>query len=526
MTSSHRVSLAGQLGTVRYTGPVDGTSGIWLGIEWDDPNRGKHNGSKDGKQYFIWQATYRSPRAFSFIVWSSALKTQDLLFALPQMCRMYIETLHGSASPEQVVLGSSHGSILVEAVNLDKIRCKLANLSKLTQVSVDGLQVATCDNLGTIRDSCPSELRRDIVCSTNPQSQDIVGLDMSKNLLPNWDVVAQIARELPKLKRLSLNLNRLLPGTDPSLLKSAFLHLTELHLSGTMMSWSEMQTVTAVMPSLEVIEFGYNNLTSLLTTDSVVTANQTLRVLNLDSNACSNWLLISKAIRHYTCVKSLQRLVLTANAISAIPRPEGHQSLHSLKHLSLSYNKVHSWSDIDALSSWCPALETLTLTGNPLTSERYLRPFTISKIPTLEILDGAEEPASDNERLQVHPQWHNLCKKHGKPEETNQVRSYQNKLSQRLIGGVVANMTTTHAPNPAGPPLAQDEHLVLRVLPTMTLRLLRTKLCKTLRIKAQVRFWIQQDKTLAEIGDECNNQTLDWLGLDDRTTLVYSIDIQ
>ena len=47
-----RLSYNGQLGSVRYVGPVDGAAGLWLGIEWDDPTRGKHNGSKDNKFYF------------------------------------------------------------------------------------------------------------------------------------------------------------------------------------------------------------------------------------------------------------------------------------------------------------------------------------------------------------------------------------------------------------------------------------------------------------------------------------------
>ena len=47
-----RLAFSSYLGTVRYIGPVSGTSGLWLGVEWDDPARGKHNGSKDGVQYF------------------------------------------------------------------------------------------------------------------------------------------------------------------------------------------------------------------------------------------------------------------------------------------------------------------------------------------------------------------------------------------------------------------------------------------------------------------------------------------
>lgn len=47
-----RIRYSGSNGTVRYVGPVDNTQGIWLGVEWDDPERGKHDGSKDGRRYF------------------------------------------------------------------------------------------------------------------------------------------------------------------------------------------------------------------------------------------------------------------------------------------------------------------------------------------------------------------------------------------------------------------------------------------------------------------------------------------
>lgn len=47
-----RIAHAGYLGTVKFVGQVDGTQGLWLGVEWDDPSRGRHSGAKDGRQYF------------------------------------------------------------------------------------------------------------------------------------------------------------------------------------------------------------------------------------------------------------------------------------------------------------------------------------------------------------------------------------------------------------------------------------------------------------------------------------------
>jgi dynactin complex subunit len=47
-----RRSYGGALCTVRYSGDVAGTSGSWLGVEWDDPTRGKHDGQHQGVRYF------------------------------------------------------------------------------------------------------------------------------------------------------------------------------------------------------------------------------------------------------------------------------------------------------------------------------------------------------------------------------------------------------------------------------------------------------------------------------------------
>lgn len=48
-----RLCFEGAPCTVRYHGPVAGTKGDWLGVEWDEnQDRGKHDGSHQGKRYF------------------------------------------------------------------------------------------------------------------------------------------------------------------------------------------------------------------------------------------------------------------------------------------------------------------------------------------------------------------------------------------------------------------------------------------------------------------------------------------
>lgn len=61
-----RRSYDGALCTVRYIGDVFGTSGSWLGVEWDDPSRGKHDGQHKGVRYF--SCTVPSPWLASSVI--------------------------------------------------------------------------------------------------------------------------------------------------------------------------------------------------------------------------------------------------------------------------------------------------------------------------------------------------------------------------------------------------------------------------------------------------------------------------
>lgn len=45
-------SATARYGTVLYAGPVAGTSGEWLGVEWDDEEKGRHDGEHKGRRYF------------------------------------------------------------------------------------------------------------------------------------------------------------------------------------------------------------------------------------------------------------------------------------------------------------------------------------------------------------------------------------------------------------------------------------------------------------------------------------------
>ncbi|KAF7791340.1 hypothetical protein EIP86_002354 [Pleurotus ostreatoroseus] len=495
-----RLAYSGYTGTVRYVGHVDGTQGIWLGVEWDDSKRGKHDGVKDDRRYF----SCLVPGSGSFIRPSSAVSYGTTF--LKALISKYVEIPHGPGM-ETVVLGSSRGAIEVEAVNLDKIRGNLSKVEKLREVSLDNEQVTAVDPPGEIRKTCP-----------------------------------------------------------------------ELQLNATLMIWDNVRLLASYIPSLQVLETGYNQLRHLLTNKDDQSHMSELRVINFDSNELTDWTAICHALSPFT---KLQRLVLSSNHISAIApiADTSSSSVRSLKHLALASNALRSWADIDHISDWCPELESLTLTENPLVEDAeqgpHARQFIIARVPSLVVLDAAKitqkertdcelyylsyvskhGPADDDAKLVDHPRWRELCEsemrslatyaqstdlirppppvtlllllEYGKPHASpREVQDKQDTLGNRLVQ-VTVRRCRVAPDSQANTDPEVVETASLRVLPTMTAKTFRMKLAKSFKVarsqQAHIRLWLQMpDTAFAEIEATDGDRDLAWWGVEDNS-LVYLV---
>ncbi|KAF9013951.1 hypothetical protein BDQ17DRAFT_1386518 [Cyathus striatus] len=512
-----RIAYHGFLGTIRFVGTVLNTTGLWLGVEWDLPDRGKHDGLKDGIRYF----TCRVPNSGSFIRPSSHVY-YGVSF-LDALLSKYIENPHGSESQEKVLLGSSNGSIQVEAVNLDKIRAKLSNLMRLREVSLDKQGVARSNPIHSIHDTCPN----------------IQGLDLSANLLPSWDEVALIARELPVLQRLAMNQCRLELPKQMGIMEASFSQLLELQLNGTLITWPEMQAVTVFMSKLNVVELGYNHLETLATDDVIRLANDSsIITFNLDSNACLDWNHVCDSISPYMHVlSSLNHVILASNKISVIPFPTSHSHvLLQLRHLSLSHNLLKSWIDVDALASWCPKLEKFGSRS---------RAFVIARVPSIVFLDGtliskrertdselfylsyiaANEPSSTEVCMRAHPRWQELCALHGQLNKP--LHGSQNKLGSRLTELVMYRCTQPIEAQLNTHNVRNSSPLLLSILPTMSLKQLRMKLCKLSKENSRnciVRCWLKlSDGSVKELEKDSDTKDLSWLGIEKSSEVLFYI---
>jgi hypothetical protein len=121
---------------------------------------------------------FRETGAGSFIRPLSSLQHRGKTF-LSALIDKYVEQPHGSDTRETVVLGSSNGAIQVEAVNLDKIRGKFSNFSRLQQISLDKEGVSLADPPGEIRKNCPSQSNRSLMF---PSDVRVIDQKMSEAL--------------------------------------------------------------------------------------------------------------------------------------------------------------------------------------------------------------------------------------------------------------------------------------------------------------------------------------------------------
>jgi hypothetical protein len=197
-----RVSFESNICTIRYIGPVEGTNQEWLGVEWDEPSRGKHDGSHKDKRYFqctslallvdislmLPSGQSPSPTAASFLRTTRVRDTEQ----------SFLQAVHAKYGPEDPTnLTKSTNQIeisgkVVEEVGFDKIREQQAQLHELKIVLVDGMKIT-----GTAYDA-RMYASISIVCPK------ILELDLSRNLFENLWGIVEIIRNLGDLRKLRL----------------------------------------------------------------------------------------------------------------------------------------------------------------------------------------------------------------------------------------------------------------------------------------------------------------------------------
>jgi hypothetical protein len=192
-----RVSFSNSSGTIRFIGPVEGLGedNIRLGIEWDNPARGKHDGQYRGKRYFECKSLISHVSACSLSSGLSGSSTGGSFMrftAIPDPTQTFLEAVREKYAPpapevpttEHVISGK-----VAEEIGFEKIRRQQAQLHRLTVVLVDGHRINAAESVDhVIRKTCPK----------------IIELDLSRNLFGDFEVIVNICGELDSLTGLRI----------------------------------------------------------------------------------------------------------------------------------------------------------------------------------------------------------------------------------------------------------------------------------------------------------------------------------
>ena len=98
----------------------------------------------------------------------------------------------------------------------------------------------------------------------------------------------------------NISWNRLEMPVKTTEFRQAFTRLRELQLNATLMAWDNVRLLASYIPSLQVLETGYNQLRHLLTTRNHASDGRgyvsELKVINFDSNELTDWAATCQAL--------------------------------------------------------------------------------------------------------------------------------------------------------------------------------------------------------------------------------------
>jgi len=406
--SGARVEVGGERATIRFRGEVPPTKGVWLGVEWDNPSRGKHDGNHNGVRYFT-PVQEDSPKSCSFLRTEKVDWGVTLMAAITEKYGAVDGVTAGVVAEDMQQLGKEMGARFFQVIGMDKVNAEQAQLDHLKTISVRNMSV----NGGGSDD----------LAKLLPRLRD---LDMSETLLSSWEEVARICGQL-RLEVLYLSQNVLpTPATFTHLIPN-FDRIKHLVLGQTEMSvvysWPQIVTIAGDLPSLEILQVHNNKITQI----DNINKNKFLKLkkLDLDGNNISSW----EYVNNLGELPCLENLHLNGNKINTIVVAE--DSFKWLRSLQLTNNELDDWRSVGELDKL--TIRELRFRNNPVneeTRDSTGRQLIIARIGSLAVLNGSsidaevERKYAEFDYIKKYGQEYLAIK--GMPESDEKVMASQN----------------------------------------------------------------------------------------------------
>ena len=385
----------GARATVRYVGEVEGTDGIWVGVEYDDRTRGKHDGSHDGKRYCdcIARAGEDDATPGSFVrahkirpsvTFAEALKTKYLD---GKNVRGRCGGDGDDASGDDCANGENEDGQFVRSANGQKIEIQLCLKKNDPGIVLDTLDRVYLPDARVVSAGEPGDASS---CGLNPERLKI--LDLAGNLLPDWASISRFGIEFRELTRLDLTGVRATWPSAPPGGPSSFPNLSTLLLNRSGCGWDNAQAIASSLPALQELSLAGCGIDRLGDGDAPLDASAFvgLKAMNFENNVLTDWSEIEKL----AFLPGLERLHLGGNEITRIAYPDRDATagdavpFESLFGLFIADNKIGDWDSVDALNDF-PSLSEVRLSGNPVTSSAATRHEIVARVAKLSQLNGS-----------------------------------------------------------------------------------------------------------------------------------------
>lgn len=358
-----RIEYKKARGYVRYIGQLPGKDKLWVGIDWDDANRGLHDGSYKDISYF----SAHSATSGSFV--SASKLGQGGRRSIVDAIKLRVQAFDDSVSrPKEP----------------QELRTKSA-------IDVSSLGVASPVSF--------SETEIGIVCKS------IVNFWIAQALLSDFKDVHFLLDQLVSLRTLDVSRNFFasFPHSQTPLRPT---NLQRLDMNGCNVKIRALYDVCGRCPELRELRLYNNGINSLILEDLKFSdVIQTVKTIDLGGNNIP----FREICEVLGTLPKLEELFLIENNVDGSQGVETDGLFPVLHRLCVSDNPLRNWELITSLLR-IPSLTSLMATDTPLTvDERRLdeialdddalfsRHGIIGRLPKLKKLHGSE--IDDDERM-------------------------------------------------------------------------------------------------------------------------------
>ena len=500
-------------GFVRFIGKIDqASSQLFVGVEWDYEERGKHDGELNGVRYFV---TSTGKKSASFIKLETFLRFSSLGIDFMQAVSGKYKNKDFKEEEMFIYSSSKKTQISVELVGRQDLESKLEKIEKLTDLGLQDCKVSSIEK------------------GIGANFENVRGIDLSANLIETWSQVETLLEEFPKLTNLIISSNRFSQVVVSK--GRTYPNLKMLVVNDVSFGWKTfVEEILPLFPNIEEVHFRDNNVTDEDLKSSQLPTLSSIQSLNLSGNKIANWDAVWNSFSNFA---TLTRLLLNYNALSSVKfMKEGGFS--SLKSISVASNKIEEYDSLNELNNM-PLLEELRLESNPI-QEKYgvnnVRQYAVARIRGLISFNGSEVRKKEREDAEkyylkqcgrektsnpsleittLHPRYNELVKIYGDPCEADNANQGVTKVSNEFVVLYIKNVAASVVSSSQG-------HVVEKKIPygftIQKLKLMCQRLFK-LEASKQRLFYIDVGHSLPEpLGDDFKD--IDFYAVKDGGTII------